>query len=132
MTEEEITHVTPDEDFNRRQKAAQNDTRFADLERLASWMDAKFTIPGTNIRYGIDPLIGLVPVAGDTISLLVSGYIVGRAYGHGVPRHIMARMIFNIMVDWFIGDVPVLGDMFDVAWKANIMNVNLLKKYAQK
>ncbi len=129
----EIIPVYPDEEFNRRQGLTDpEETSFDDLDFLADLMDNKFTIPGTSIRFGIDSLIGLIPGIGDTISLLISSYIVRRAHEYGVPHHVKARMAFNIFVDWLIGIVPFIGDIFDVGWKANRMNVDLLKKYAKK
>ncbi|MDB5491644.1 MAG: hypothetical protein JWO78_1493 [Micavibrio sp.] len=106
-----------------------NDTRLAELENLASLMDARFIIPGTNIHFGLDSLVGLIPGIGDTIGLAVSAYIVHRAMQHNLPRHIKVRMVTNIAIDWLIGAVPVVGDLFDVKWKANIRNVELLRRH---
>ncbi len=129
----DITPVVPDENFNRRQQFLHEpETTVDDLDFLADLMDNKFTIPGTSIRFGLDSLIGLLPGIGDTISLLVSGYIVRRAHEAGVPHHIKARMLFNIFVDWLIGIVPFIGDIFDVGWKANRKNVDLLKKHLNR
>lgn len=106
-----------------------NDLLLTELQNIASWMDAKFIIPGTNIHFGLDSLVGLIPGIGDTIGLGVSGYIVHRAIQQGVPHHMKVSMILNILIDWAIGTIPVVGDIFDVKWKANIRNVALLRKH---
>lgn len=103
-----------------------------DLDNIASWMDARFSIPGTDIRFGLDSLTGLIPGIGDTLGMAVSGYIFHRAVQYGIPHHIKARMIFNIFIDWLIGIIPLAGDVFDVKWKANLRNVALLRKHLQK
>jgi len=103
--------------------------RVARLDALATLLDTAFLIPGTRIRFGLDALIGLVPGVGDAITTLVSLYIVREARALGVPRWIVARMVANVAIDGVIGAVPVLGDMFDVAWKANRRNMALLQKH---
>ena len=102
------------------------------LERLATWMDSRFHIPGTSIRFGLDSLLGLLPGIGDTATLATTAYIIGKSKSHGVPSHITALMIWNAFVDWLIGLVPLIGDIFDVGWKANKRNVALLKEHSQK
>lgn len=109
-----------------------NEHELAKLKALSQLMDNAFTIPGTKIRFGLDSLIGVVPVLGDTLGLLISGYIVSVANRIGVPWHVKARMTWNIFVDWLIGVIPFMGDLFDVAWKANVKNVALLEKYMQQ
>ena len=104
----------------------------ANLKALSQLMDNAFTIPGTKIRFGLDSLIGVVPVLGDTLGLIISSYIVSVAHKIGVPWHVKARMTWNIFVDWLVGIIPFLGDAFDVAWKANLKNVALLEKHMQK
>lgn len=98
------------------------------LEALADLMDAKFKIPGLPIRFGIDALVGLIPVAGDTVNLSLSAYIVAEAFRLGARKRDIARMLFNIFLDWLIGLIPLIGDLFDVAWKCNVRNINLLKE----
>ncbi len=104
-------------------------TRLDRLERLSRLMDTAFAIPGTNIRMGIDSLVGLIPGFGDLAGLLISLYIIREAAGLGAPRRAVMRMIFNVILETLIGAVPVLGDMFDIAFKANRRNVKLLRKY---
>jgi hypothetical protein len=99
------------------------------LELLAYWMDTAFVIPGLGIRFGFDAIIGLIPGLGDVITSLISLYILAAARRYGVPRVTMLRMAFNIAVDTTVGAIPLLGDAFDVYWKANVMNVALLRRH---
>lgn len=104
-----------------------------DLRRaraLARILDTAVGIPGTKIRIGLDPVLGLVPGAGDVASAMLSAYIVLIAANKGTPRPVIWRMLGNIAVDTALGSVPVLGDLFDVAYKSNIRNVELLERYA--
>jgi Domain of unknown function (DUF4112) len=100
-----------------------------DLERLADWMDTRFRVPGTQIRFGLDGLLGLVPGIGDGVLALPALYIIGRARGLGVPTHVQARMAGNVVLDLLIGAVPLAGDLFDVGFKANTRNVRLLREH---
>lgn len=100
-----------------------------ELELIARWMDSVFQVPGTNVRFGLDALLGLIPGLGDTLTSLVSLYILQAARRHGVSRVTMARMGANIAVDYIVGIVPVAGDLFDVSWKANQKNVELLRTH---
>lgn len=104
-----------------------------DLRRaraLANWLDAKFSVMG--VRFGLDSLIGLVPVVGDTLTALASTYPIWVAQRHDLGRTVQTRMAFNIMVDWLPGLVPVVGDVFDVVYKANLKNLKLLEAAAEK
>lgn len=98
------------------------------LELLAYWMDTAFCIPGLGIRFGFDAIIGLIPGLGDILTSLISLYILA-ARRYGVPRATLMRMAFNFAVDTIVGSVPLLGDAFDVYWKANVMNVALLRRH---
>lgn len=99
------------------------------LDALAKLMDAQFRIPGTNIRFGMDALIGLIPGVGDFSSFLISAYMVSLAINKGASGFVLARMILNISVDALVGAVPILGDIFDVAFKANQRNIKLLQQH---
>ncbi|MBI3512751.1 MAG: DUF4112 domain-containing protein [Proteobacteria bacterium] len=99
------------------------------LRRLATLMDAAFVIPGTTVRVGWDPLIGLIPGAGDALTAALSLYIVGEAWRLGVPAGLLARMVVNIAIDFGLGVVPVAGDVFDALWRDNLMNVALIERY---
>ncbi|SRR5579885_451419 len=99
----------------------------ARLSWLADLLDSRFRIPGTDTRFGLDPLIGLVPVAGDAIGAIASLYIVARLSKLGLSHWTKLRMIMNIAIDFFAGSVPVAGDAFDVAYKTNRKNVALAR-----
>ncbi|MDB5392259.1 MAG: hypothetical protein JWM11_7905 [Planctomycetaceae bacterium] len=102
----------------------------AELELLARWMDSVFRIPGTELRFGFDAILGLIPGLGDTATSLVSLYILQEARKRGVSRLTMVRMGANIVVDYVLGSIPFFGDIFDVYWKANLMNVELLRQHS--
>lgn len=106
-----------------------NENDLLKLDQLADLMDNKLVIPGTNIRLGLDSIIGLIPGIGDTISLAISAYIVHHAYRAKVHPIMLSRMIWNIFIDWLIGIIPFFGDIFDVGFKANRRNVDLLKAH---
>lgn len=99
------------------------------MESLAHWMDSKFKLPGTNIRFGLDSILGLIPGVGDTVTLASTVYLLGQAQSLNVPWTIKTRMMWNAFIDWLIGLVPFFGDIFDIGWKSNQRNVKLLKDY---
>jgi hypothetical protein len=101
------------------------------LERIALLMDKAIRIPGTKITFGLDPIIGFfLPVAGDAIGAIVSAYIVLVSVRYGLPKIIIARMVFNIAADFLVGSIPFLGDAADFVWKVNTRNLRLLNKHA--
>lgn len=104
------------------------DTRLAAVRALAKLMDTAITLPGTNVKIGLDSLIGLIPGIGDLIGSAIGGYIVLVASQMGVSRVVIARMLMNLGIDAVVGVVPVVGDLLDVAWKANVKNVELLER----
>jgi len=106
--------------------------RLARLEALAKLLDVAFIVPGTNIRYGIDGLIGLIPVVGDIITTAISLWLVREARALGAPWHITARMLANVAVDGVVGLVPLAGDAFDVMFRANVKNIRLLRRWMEK
>src|SRR5689334_22427922 len=99
------------------------------LDHLAGVLDDIFHIPGTKIRFGLDPIVGLVPGLGDIITGLLSFLIVFAAWQRGLPRIALSRMLANIAIDTLLGSIPILGDVFDATWKSNRMNYNLLVRY---
>ena len=103
--------------------------RIARLDALANLLDTAFLIPGTNIRFGFDAMIGLIPGIGDAITTVMSLYIVREARELGVPRHVIARMLVNVALDGVVGAVPFLGDAFDMMWRANRRNMALLRSH---
>lgn len=91
-------------------------------------MDTKFEIPGLRVRFGLDALLGLLPGLGDFVTFLISCYVLSEAARYRVPRITLARMGMNSIVDAVMGCIPFFGDLFDVAWKANTRNVELLRR----
>jgi hypothetical protein len=106
--------------------------RIARIEWLSTLLDTAIVVPGTNIRFGLDALIGLVPGIGDAVSTLLSLYIVREARALGAPRILIARMLANVALDGVVGAVPVAGDLFDVAFRANRRNVALLRQHLDR
>jgi hypothetical protein len=98
------------------------------LEALGSLLDSRFRLPG-GFRFGLDPLIGLVPGVGDGISAIVSLYIVLEAYRLGASRGTLARMLLNIGLDLGVGIIPIIGDVADFAFKSNRRNLDLLRRH---
>ena len=99
-------------------------------ERLVTLLDDRFRIPGTDVRFGLDPIIGILfPGIGDAVSGAGSIGLLALAFRRGVPRVVMLRMILNILVDTIVGALPVVGDIFDVAFKANRRNLELIRQH---
>ena len=113
----------------RRRERAKEDVERG-LDQLSRYMDGLFRIPGTGWRIGLDALIGLVPGVGDFATTAVSFYILAAGVRYRVPKVTLLRMALNIAIDYVIGAVPVVGDILDVAWKSNQMNVELLRQRA--
>ena len=106
--------------------------RIARLDALASLLDTAILIPGTNVRFGLDAIIGLVPGIGDVVTTFLSLYIVKEARALGAPRHLILRMLGNVALDSVVGVVPLAGDVFDVMWRANRRNMNMLRGWLDK
>lgn len=106
--------------------------RFARIEALSKLLDVAFVVPGTKIRYGIDGLIGLVPVVGDILTTAISLWIVREARALGAPKYLVARMLGNVALDGVVGLVPFAGDAFDVMFRANMRNMRILKRWMDK
>ncbi len=100
-----------------------------DLEFLASILDDRFVIPGTNIRFGLDAIIGLIPGIGDTISATLGSYLIWRAHKMGASKLTLLRMAGNTLLDTVVGSVPVLGDILDVQFRSNRRNLELLRRH---
>jgi len=96
---------------------------------LAHLLDTSLRIPGTRFRFGLDALLGLVPGLGDAVGTALAAYIVGVAIKLGAPGTTLLRMLWNIAVEAFGGSVPVVGDVFDAAWRSNVKNVRLLERH---
>lgn len=101
------------------------------LRSISRLLDNAIAIPGTKIRLGLDPILGLLPGGGDTITGGISAYIVVEAARMGVPREVLGKMVGNILIDSVAGTIPVVGDLFDVGWKSNVKNIELLEKHLE-
>jgi hypothetical protein len=99
------------------------------IEKIARWLDSRFVIPGTKIRFGFDPLMSLFPVAGDLVTYVISGMLVYNMYQHGASRKVVIKMILNSTLDAVIGMIPVVGTFFYIFYRANDRNVRLLKEH---
>lgn len=111
------------------------DSKLAKLQRLrklSDLWDRSIGVPGTKFRVGLESLIGLLPVGGDFIGILMSTYILFQAIEFKLPASVLVKMLFNIIIDGSVGSIPVLGDLFDTTWKANTKNVNLLEAHLRE
>lgn len=106
------------------------DRGHATLRAIVRLLDSAVRIPGTSIRFGLDPLIGLVPGFGDLAGAVLSGLVVLAALRARVPAAVLLRMVLNVGIDMVVGAVPLAGDLFDVAWRANERNLALLERAA--
>jgi hypothetical protein len=106
--------------------------QLARLRSISDLWDRALGIPGTKWRVGLESVVGLLPVGGDVVGLGISIYILWQVVQFNLPKTILVRMVFNIAIDALVGSVPILGDLFDVTWKANTKNVNLLESHLQQ
>lgn len=104
-----------------------NDLAWA--ERMAWWMDDKFRLKGTRFRFGLDPLINLIPFLGDIIGFTISVYLVFIMWRHGASRKLVMLMLINVIIDLTLGAIPIIGKVFDFFFKANKKNLLLLQQY---
>jgi hypothetical protein len=104
----------------------------ARLNMVARTMDSLFAIPGTRLRLGVDSIVGLVPVVGDLLANAVSGYLIWEAKKLGVSKLTLWRMVGNTLIDTVFGAVPLVGDAFDLVFKANMKNLRLLQRHLEK
>lgn len=100
------------------------------VRRWSHLLDGAFRVPGTGIRFGWDPIVGLVPGLGDLITGLASFLLIAHAFRLPLPRIIRVKMILNVLIEVLIGVIPIVGDIFDFAWKSNLRNLALLEKHA--
>lgn len=105
------------------------DERLRWVERIAHLMDSQFRLPGTRFRFGLDPLLGLLPVVGDLSTTAVSVVLLLTMLRHGASGAVVARMALNILIDTIVGGIPILGNVFDFAYKSNERNVALLRRH---
>ena len=99
------------------------------IDYLARLMDAQFRVPGTNFRFGLDAIIGLIPGGGDLSTFAVSGYMLWIMAQNGASGYVLARMVLNVLFDTLIGSIPLIGDVFDVFYKSNMRNLRLMQEH---
>ena len=114
----------------RRPTQADPDLKWVD--KITDLMDSKFRVPGTQFRFGIDPILGLVPGLGDATSLAISGSLIYYMAKFGASKKLVILMIGNVLLDATVGSIPILGNIFDFTYKANQRNVRMLKRYHQE
>ena len=102
------------------------------IDQASDLLDSKFRIPGTNIRFGLDFIIGLVPYAGDVVTYGFSSILVLSMVRHGASGMVVIKMLWNILLDATIGSIPLLGDLFDLHFKANRKNFELLREHYEE
>lgn len=115
--------------MNPEQQRAAVERQKAQVERLAQWLDSKFRIPGTNVRFGADAVAGIIPGVGDTAALIASAIVIAQAVRVGARGWTLARMVALAAVDGIVGTVPIAGTVFDVVFKANNRNVALMRQH---
>ena len=113
-----------------RQLTAGQRQRLELLRRISRLLDSAVPVPGTSFRFGLDPILGLVPGIGDLVSPLFTLGILWQAQDLGISRVVLMRMIANVAIDTGVGLIPLLGDLFDFAWKSNDKNLELLERHA--
>jgi hypothetical protein len=106
--------------------------RLARLDALAKLLDIAFVLPGTRVRYGVDGIIGLIPVVGDILTTAISLWVVREARTLGAPWHITMRMLGNVAIHGVVGTVPAVGDAFDVMFRVNIRNMRMLRRWLDR
>jgi hypothetical protein len=108
--------------------------RFAAAERrigrVTNALDELVRVPGTEFRFGLDPIVGLIPIVGDAMAAVVGGWVIAEAARFGIPRIVLGRMIVNLLVDLVIGLIPFIGDVFDFAIRSNARNIGLFRRHA--
>jgi hypothetical protein len=100
------------------------------IGRVTTLLDEVVSVPGTRVRFGIDPIIGLVPIVGDAVAAIVGIWVIAEATRFGIPRIVVARMSVNLLVDLAVGAIPILGDLFDLAFRSNARNLALFRRHA--
>jgi len=102
------------------------------LEQVSGVMDTAFRVPGTNLRFGLDPIIGLIPGIGELVTFGISGALLLVMARHGVSRKVLLMMAGNILLDSTVGAIPIIGDLFDAGFKSNRRNLELLRRHYQE
>ena len=115
---------------HREASAIARDNRIEQLRRFAYWLDEGIRLPGTRLRVGLDPIIGLVPGLGDVAGAVLATWILVEAVRRRVSRFTLGRIAYNIAIDALVGSIPLFGDAFDAVWKANLRNVALIQRHS--
>lgn len=100
------------------------------IGRVTTLLDELVSVPGTRVRFGLDPVLGLVPIVGDAVAAIVGLWVIAEATRFGIPRIVVARMSVNLLVDLAVGAIPLLGDLFDLAFRSNARNLALFRRHA--
>lgn len=108
---------------------ADTDARLHWVDQVARLMDSQFRLPGTNFRFGLDPILGFIPVVGELGTFAISAALILTMIRHGVSRKVVVLMVLNIVLDTVVGSIPVIGNLFDFAYKSNERNVRLLRSH---
>jgi hypothetical protein len=108
---------------------ADTDARLRWVDHVARLMDSQFRLPGTNFRFGLDPILGLIPVVGELGTFAISAALILTMVRHGASRKVVVLMVLNVLLDTVVGSIPVLGNLFDFAYKSNERNVRLLRQH---
>lgn len=101
------------------------------LRKWSVLLDSAFRVPGTRLTFGLDPLLGLIPGLGDLTTPVFAALLLVHAVRLRIPRVVQLRMLINAVIDFGVGTIPVVGDLFDFGWKANVRNLDLLERHAR-
>lgn len=108
---------------------AETDARLRWVDQVAHLMDSQFRLPGTSFRFGLDPILGLIPVVGELGTFAISAALIVTMIRHGASRKVVVLMVLNVLLDTVVGSIPVIGNLFDFAYKSNERNVRLLRRH---
>lgn len=113
-------------------ETATNQRGLRDIKRFTKVLDTQFKLPGTNFRFGLDPILGLVPGAGDVLSYVLSGGLVVAMARNGASGQVVTKMVINVVLDTIIGAIPLIGTLWDFTYKANSRNLRLLQEHYEE
>jgi hypothetical protein len=119
-----------DQTVERNSVAVPEDDRLRHLDNLSEILDSAFAIPGTRFRIGLDGILGLIPGIGDATGAALSLYLIFEAVRLGLPLSTLLRMVGNVAIETAVGAIPIVGDIFDIAWKANMRNMALIRTHS--
>ncbi|RTQ51603.1 DUF4112 domain-containing protein [Hymenobacter gummosus] len=108
---------------------ADTNARLRWVDQVARLMDSQFRLPGTNFRFGLDPILGFIPVVGELGTFAISAALIVTMMRHGASRKVVVLMVLNVLLDTIVGSIPLIGNLFDFAYKSNERNVRLLRRH---